>query len=169
MPVTFGVGCAAYRNGLLGHNGSARGQTCGLRFDPYSNIAMVIGTNVWKPFFRDSIIDHVLSTIRGESIKQFSAEPFKSSLNDLAGTYLGPQGVEVKVICEGDQIICTLNNQYAPSMNFLIQKSEKGILRACSNTQHYSLGFFREAVSCVDGLMLGMTAFRRQYHNSQDR
>ena len=36
IPGAFGVGCAFYRGWFLGHNGSARGQTCGL--DRKSNV-----------------------------------------------------------------------------------------------------------------------------------
>jgi hypothetical protein len=42
-----------------------------------------------------------------------------------------------------------------------MKKDENNILRTCSETKHFSLGFFREQETGADGLMLGMTAFRK--------
>ena len=162
IPGSFGAGCAFYRGWLLGHNGSARGQTCGLRFDPHSNIALAIGINAWQPFFRDSLINGIFGLLRGQPIPPFPAEPFESSLNDLAGTYIGPQDCMVVVTCEGEQLTCTLNDRGSSVMRILMRRDEKGILRAFSDTQHYSLGFVREPESGADALMLGMLAFRKE-------
>lgn len=161
IPGAFGVGCAFYRGWLLGHNGSARGQTCGLRFDPRSNIALVIGINVWQPFFRDSIINHIFGSLRGQPIGAFPEEPLESSLTDFVGTYIGPQGNEIVVSFDNDQLTCTLNNLNSPPMNIVMQKDEESILRIQSDTQHYSLGFFKEPETGFDGLMLGMLAYRK--------
>lgn len=162
VPSAFGVGCAFYRGWLLGINGSARSQTCGLRFDPRSNIAVVIGLNVWNSFIRDSIIHHIFCILRGQPIPPFPEEPFKSSLSDLAGTYIGPLDRQVIVKSEGDQITCSLQTNNSPTMIIVMQKDDKGILRVQSDTQHYSIGFFHEPESGFDGLMLGPNAFRKQ-------
>jgi len=161
-PSAFGVGSAAYRGWLLGHNGSARGQTCGLRFDPRNKIALVIGMNAWHPFLRNSIINHIFGVLRGEPIPPLPEEPFESSLNDLVGTYIGPQDQEIIVTNEGDQIACAVSFPNAPIMPVLMQKDDKGNLRVCSETMHHSLGFFREPDSGYSGMMFGMTAFRKQ-------
>lgn len=161
IPGAFGVGCGLYRGWLLGHNGSARGQTCGLRFDPRINIALVIGINAWQPFFRDSIIDHIFSMVRGEPIPPFPKEPLQSALNELVGTYIGPNGFDIIVSNKGEQITCTLRNLNSPPHAIILKKDENGVLRACSDTQHYSIGFFHEPDSGVAALMLGMSAFRK--------
>jgi CubicO group peptidase (beta-lactamase class C family) len=162
LPGAFGVGCAAYRGWILGHNGSARGQTCGLRFDPRNKIALVIGMNAWQPFLRDSIINHIFGSLRGEPIPSFPEGPFYLPLNDLVGTYIGPQDQEIVVTSEGDQIHCSLNSPNGASLTISMKKDENNILRVCSETMHYSLGFFKEPDSGAQGIMLGLTAFRKQ-------
>jgi CubicO group peptidase (beta-lactamase class C family) len=162
LPGAFGVGCAAYRGWLLGHNGSARGQTCGLRFDPRNKIALVIGMNAWQPFLRDSIINHIFGSLRGEPIPSSPEEPFNLPLNDLVGTYIGPQDQEIVVTSEGDQIHCSLDSPNGASLTISMKKDENNILRVCSETMHYSLGFFKEPDSGAQGIMLGLTAFRKQ-------
>jgi hypothetical protein len=161
VPVTFGAGCAGYRGWLLGHNGSARGQTCGLRFDPRSKTALAIGINAWQPFIRDSIINHVFELIRGQPIPSFPENPFEFSLNDLTGNYIGPQDFEIRVVYANGQLICESNSK--PPVTILMKKDENNFLRVCSETQHYSLGFFNEPSSGIRGLMLGMSAFRKEY------
>ncbi|MFC1840815.1 serine hydrolase domain-containing protein [Thermodesulfobacteriota bacterium] len=161
VPVTFGAGCASYRGWLLGHNGSARGQTCGLRFDPRSNTALAIGINAWQPFIRDSIINRVFELIRGQPIPSFAEDPFESSLDDLTGNYIGPQDFEISVACANRQLICKSNSK--PPVTILMKKDENNLLRVCSDTQHNSLGFFNEPCSGIKGLMLGMSAFREKY------
>jgi hypothetical protein len=161
IPGSFGVGCAFYRGWLLGHNGSARGQACGLRFDPHNNIALVVGINAWQPFLRDLIINGIFGILRGKPIPQFPEEPLDISLNDLAGTYIGPHECTVVVTCENEQLTCTLNDRGSSAMQILLRQDDKGILRASSDTQHYSLGFFREPDSGANSLMLGTLAFRK--------
>ena len=162
IPGSFGAGCAFYRGWLLGHNGSARGQACGLRFDPHNNIALAIGINAWQPFFRDSIINGIFGMLRGKPIPPFPEEPFEPSLSDLAGIYIGPQDCTVVVDCEGDQLTCTVHDRDSLTIRILMRRDEKGILRVFSDTRHYSLGFFREPDSGAYALMLGMLAFRKE-------
>ena len=168
IPGSFGIGCAFYRGWLLGHNGSARGQTCGLRFDPHNNIALVVGINAWQPFLRDSIINGIFGMLRGKPIPPFPEEPLELSLNDLTGTYVGPQDCIVAVTCENEQLTCTLNDRGTSVLKILMRRDEKNILRAFSDTQHYSLGFFREPDSGANALMLGTLAFRKNNTISQN-
>ena len=159
LPGSFGTGCALYRGWLLGHNGSARGQACGLRFDPHINIAMVIGINAWQPFFRDSIINGVFGMMRGRSIAPLPEKPLETPLEGLAGTYIGPQDCEIVVVCESEQITCTLYDRGTSVIRIMMRRDENGILRVFSDTQHYSLGFFKTPDSGTDALMLGTLAF----------
>ena len=161
-PVAFGVGCAFYRGWLLGHNGSARGQTCGIRFDPRSNIALVIGTNTWIPFIRDLIINSIFGMLRGQEISTAPEIPFETSFDDLIGKYTGAQGQEIIVTCEGEQVICDCQMENSSPIKILMQKDDKGVLRVQSDTQHYSIGFFHEPETGFRGLMLGTLAFRKQ-------
>ena len=162
IPNTFGFGCAGYRGWILGHNGSARGQTCGMRFDPRNNIAMVIGINAWQPFLRDSIINYVFGALRGKAIPTPADKVFEPSLDDLVGTYIGPQGQEIIVTSEKGRIACALKTPSAKPIVVQMQKNERGYLEVCSDTLHYSLGFFKEPDSDVAGAMLGLFAFRKQ-------
>jgi CubicO group peptidase (beta-lactamase class C family) len=162
IPLAFGVGSAFYRGWIYGKNGSARGQTCGLRFDPNNKISFVVGINAWLPYIRDTIINNIFGVLRRKAIPEVSAEPFETSLEDLAGTYIGVQGYEIVVTCEGDQIACLVNHRNSTVLKVLMKKDEKGILHTISDTQHFSLGFFIEPDSGYKGLMLGMLAFRKQ-------
>ena len=162
IPGSFGAGCAFYRGRLLGHNGSARGQTCGMRFDPHNAIALVIGMNAWQPFFRDSLISGIFGILRGKAAPPFPEEPFESSLDDLAGIYIGPQGCAVVAVREGEDLICELRDRDKSALKILLRRDDKGILRVLSDTQHHSLGFFNTPDTGAGALMLGMTAFRKQ-------
>ena len=162
VPGSFGAGCAFYRGWLLGHNGSARGQTCGLRFDPYNNIALTIGINAWQPFFRDSIINGIFGMLRGKTIPPNPEEPMESSMENWAGTYVGPKDYYIVVTCEDDQLTCILHDRETSPIQILMRKDDKNLLRVCSDSQHYSLGFFKEPDSEADALMLGMNAFRKE-------
>ena len=162
IPGSFGAGCAFYRGWLLGHNGSARGQTCGLRFDPHSKTALAIGINAWQPFFRDSIINGIFGMLRGKPVPPLPEEPLEFPLNDLAGIYTGPRDCAVVVTCEGEQLACTLHDRDSFAIQIMMRQDENGILRVFSDTQQYSLGFFREPDSGANALMLGMLAFRKE-------
>ena len=162
IPGSFGVGCAFYRGWLLGHNGSARGQTCGLRFDPNNKVAMVVAINAWNAFVRDSVINGIFGMLRGQPIPPYPEAPMESALENLAGVYIGQKDYFVVVTCEDKQIICTLHDRSASPIQILMQKSDNDILRVCSDSQHYSLGFFREPASGADALILGTLAFRKQ-------
>jgi hypothetical protein len=100
--------------------------------------------------------------LRGQPLPPGPEEPFETPLNDLVGTYIGPQDYEVAVTCENEQIICTMKTENMPPMDIVMQKDDKGVLRVQSDTQHYSIGFFHEPESGVDSLMLGTLAFRKQ-------
>jgi CubicO group peptidase (beta-lactamase class C family) len=162
IPGAFGVGCAAYRGWLLGHNGSARGQACGLRFDHRNKIALVIGMNAWQPFLRDMIINHIFGVLRCQQIPPYPEEPFETPLDELAGIYVGPLGSEIVVTNENGNIKCILNNPNGSTLSILMFKDDKGHLQVSSDTQHYSLGFFRDPDTKILGIMLGLTAFRKQ-------
>ncbi len=162
IPVTFGVGCALYRGWLYGINGSARGQTCGFRFDVHNKISLVMGINVWAPFIRDSAINFLFNQFRQKPIEPIPEKSFQGKLDDLTGSYLGTHGTEIVVTCEDGQIIFTLKNLDSTPLKYTMQKDEENILRVVSDMQHYSLGFFHEPESGFDGLMLGMSAYRKQ-------
>ena len=162
IPGSFGAGCAFYRGWLLGHNGSARGQACGLRFDPHNKIALVAGMNAWQPFFRDSLINSIFDMLRDKPIPPYPEEPFESPLNDLAGIYIGPQDFVIDVVCEGEQLVCAIHDRDSAVLQIIMRRDDKGIIRVVSDARHYSLGFFREPDSAAESLMLGMLAFKKQ-------
>ena len=75
---------------------------------------------------------------------------------------MGPQGQEIIVSMDGEKITCELKIPGAPTTKVIMEKDECGSLKVCSDTLHYSLGFFKEPDSDVTGMMLGLIAFRKQ-------
>jgi Beta-lactamase len=68
VPRSFGIGCAQYGNGEIGHNGSMTGQTCGVRINPTMGVSVVVGVNAWSPAARDAILERVMSLAIGQAI-----------------------------------------------------------------------------------------------------
>ncbi len=163
LPASFGLGCAAYRGSLLGHNGSARGQTCGFRFDPRAGFALAVGLNSWQPYLRDKIINHVMGVLRGQSIPPAPRAQLELPVDDLPGTYYGPGAVEARVVQSGaGGLSCSVTAPGQPQPLVVdMRADEKFGLVVSSDTQHHSLAFFREPESGIHGLMFGMTALRK--------
>lgn len=164
MPAAFGVGCAAYRGWLLGHNGSARGQTCGLRFDPRLNVALAVGINSWQPFLRDRIINHVFSALRGQSLPIAQPEPLPFEPAQLVGDYIGPQGVSLRVSRQGDDIVCHLVNTAATQpLEVAMTVNQQGHLMIKSDMQHHSIGFFKNPDNDLPCAMWGLLSLSKQH------
>lgn len=165
LPAAFGLGCAAYRGWLLGHNGSARGQTVGLRFDPHNRIAVVVGMNAWQPFLRDMIVNHVFSVLRRQPIPLPANEPFHFALADLPGRYDGYDGLTIDVSrSEDNAVTCSVPGPgTAPPLLLTLKLDERGALVMSGDAQHHSIGFFREEASGALGMMFGLVACRKLY------
>lgn len=164
LPVAFGFGCAEYSGNLFGHNGSARGQTCGLRFDPDRGLALVVGLNSWQPYLRDRLLNSISRLVPGSQPERpRAAEPIGVDLRELAGTYSGSvQGSQVIVSNCGNELACDLGNTAGERMlRIVMVQDEEGRLVMKSDAQHLSVGFFLEKTAATPCLMLGLNAFRK--------
>lgn len=162
LPGAFGVGCAAYRGWLLGHNGSARGQTCGLRFDPKNKIVLAVGINAWQPFLRDKLINHIFGSLRGQAIPLASQDPLEYPLERLIGTYAGPLGVVCTVSNFNNTLQCDFGPQNSTRrMKVMLEQSDTGELRVATEALHHSLGFFKNPDNGEPCLMFGLAALRK--------
>jgi CubicO group peptidase (beta-lactamase class C family) len=162
LPGAFGVGCAAYRGWLLGHNGSARGQTCGLRFDPKNKLVLAVGINSWQPFLRDKIINHIFGALRGQAIIPAPGEPVEYELAQLSGRYIGPVGLECNVAAAKDKLHCEFVSQSASQkISILLKQDAAKNLIAATDALHHSVGFFRNPDNDDPCLMFGLVALRK--------
>jgi len=166
MPVSFGFGCGQYSGQLLGHNGSARGQTCGIRFDPARRMVIVVALNAWQPYLRDLILNTVADQIRPAGTVPEAASGTVSEewmLEEWQGSYTGClQGVSLATRMEDGRLICTLTNQSTRTIAAMtLSRSDSGLLTLHSDAPHLSIGLFREASSGSPCMSVGLNAFRK--------
>jgi CubicO group peptidase (beta-lactamase class C family) len=164
LPVSFGMGIAQYAGGEFGHNGSARGQTCGLRFDPLRDAAVVVGLNAWQPYLRDSLCSTILArycdAVPPTRATAVTVAAFHTE--DFIGSYVGGPGTTVNISRAGDALLCQiLNQQGSPALKFALTVQPDGRLAFRSDLKHLSMGFFREPHADAPCLMIGMTAYKR--------
>lgn len=115
LPDSFGLCCAQYAHGILGHNGSMGGQTCAFRFAPGGGATIFVGMNVWLPHVRDAVTVWLMKSLVGPGAPldkgpQHSAgtlEQFCEGIPsvEFAGTYLGGPNGELDVTIEGGKIV----------------------------------------------------------------
>jgi hypothetical protein len=161
IPSGFALGCAAYRQGLLGHNGSARGQTCGLRFHPMG-ITVAVGINCWQPFLRDKIMTHLFEWVGGILPPAVESTPLEFPLEELTGGYSGPMGMELTITREGRTLNCGITSQRAAhAVRIAVRQDTHGCLQMAPGAQHHSIGFFRSPSSDQICAMFGLTAWRK--------
>jgi CubicO group peptidase (beta-lactamase class C family) len=166
-PRSFGFGCARYADGVFGHNGSARGQTCGLRFCPRDGVVIVVALNCWDPYARDSLLDTLfqmlLPTHIAKSEVPQGCEQLK--MDELVGTYRGcVQGLEIVVTRRQDRLVCALGGMAAGGARKLsvdVTVDETGRLRVQCPLRHLSVGFFREESTGVPAILVGLNAFKK--------
>lgn len=166
-PRSFGFGCAQYAPGVLGHNGSARGQTCGLRFSPAAGFVVAVALNSWDPHARDSLLQSLLEALLpgapGESV--VSPVPPQLRFDEMEGTYVGcVQGIEVEAKRRGDCLACIIGGLAGPGgqkITVELELDEAGELRAKCPLRHLSVGFFREEHTGAPAMLVGLNAFRK--------
>lgn len=166
-PRTFGFGCAQYAPGIFGHNGSARGQTCGLRFSPQYGLVAVVALNCWDPYARDALLDVVLQALLPGPLAEPNAPRKRESLclDELAGTYRGcVQGLEIVATRRDDRLICAiggLTGGGARKLNVEVTLDPTGEPRVSCALKHLSVGFFREESTGAPGMLVGLNAFKK--------
>ncbi len=167
-PRSFGFGCAQYGAGIFGHNGSARGQTCGLRFSPRHGIVAAVALNCWDPYARDSLLESVLGELIPDAVAESSARPTlqKLQMDELEGTYAGcVQGVEILVTRNGERLVCAIaglgGGGAGHKLTIEMTVDEAGELRAKCPLRHLSAGFFREESTGAPAMLVGLNAFKK--------
>lgn len=169
-PRSFGFGCAQYAEGIFGHNGSARGQTCGLRFSPADGVVAVVALNCWDPYARDALLEAVLRTLLPSRMAEPDAprerpEPPQLCLDELVGTYKGcVQGLEIVATRREHGLLCAivgLTGAGARKLSVEVTFDSAGELRASCPLKHLSVGFFRDGSTGAPAMLVGLNAFRK--------
>lgn len=169
FPLTFGHGVADYGGPLYGHNGSARGQTCGLRFDPKHRIAVGVGLNAWQPHIRDYLISKVLAEVVGYRRPSRSVLPLSLPISAYIGRYVGARGIDILVTEAPHGLKASIGNQgQARRFEISLSENANGVLKPTSNTLHHRIGFFANPGGDVPCIMLGMSAFKKQYSGAPE-
>jgi CubicO group peptidase (beta-lactamase class C family) len=161
LPLAFGLGGAQYPGALVGHNGSARGQTCGLRLDLERGLVLALGINSWQPYLRDSMIRQIFESLRGP-VPQLSDNSTELRLRDLAGAYTGVAGTSFLATLEERGLRCDIRSKLSPlGMQVVVGQSEDGRMHLRSEAAHNSIGFFPVPGSHKVAAMFGLTALAR--------
>ncbi len=163
LPQSIGLGCAVYRGGLLGRNGSARGQSCGLRADPPSNTTVAVALNAHHPLLRDRILHAVVELLRGSTTPREREQRAPIDPSDLTGRYIGPQDTCVIVRRRGAQLlaeIITAGSDVTQSIVFDVDGDNR--LTRNETSPPGMIGFFRDEHTESVGLMLAMTAYKKE-------
>jgi hypothetical protein len=164
IPLAFGCGCAQYGESVFGHNGSARGQTCALRFDVSSGLVLALGLNCWQPHLRDMLCAKVVTAVCGKepSITQRAELRASASLGELTGRYLGALGTSVEVSGNEAGLDLSVRASSAQSVaRMSLHRGQDGELEVRSDAPHLTVGFFNIPGSSAPGLMVGLNAYRR--------
>jgi CubicO group peptidase (beta-lactamase class C family) len=162
FPITFGHGAADYGGPLYGHNGSGRGQTCGIRLDIAHRISIAVGLNAWQPHIRDKLINMVHSMATGHQPPLRTERPPCPPRSALLGHYLGARGLDI-VVSETDRgLKASVGNQAYPNrFEILLTEGSNGVLKPSSNTLHQTIGFFSDPTDNAACIMLGLSAFKK--------
>ncbi len=157
IPGAFGHGLAHYDGGLLGHNGSARGQTCALRIAGASNAVMVVAMNAWRPYARDLLVRKIFAADADDR----SAACVIGNLPDWVGRYLGAFDSLVDVSCDGSNLSCFVRSGGSQPQELRIDVScaPSGPIEVRSAASHVTVAFFEEPRSHARNLMVGLNAY----------
>lgn len=166
-PLAFGACCARYGPTLFGHNGSARGQTCGVRFDPQAGLGVVVAMNAWQPHLRDHILERIVQFLRGTGAAETPlARPVPPDHPRFApdGRYSGGVvGTEIRVRDAQESWQVEMCSRHAPApVRFGLALDERGDLKVGDEAGHLSVGFFRDPIDESPCMMVGLNAFKQR-------
>jgi CubicO group peptidase (beta-lactamase class C family) len=164
MPVSFGSGCAGYEGQLFGHNGSGRGQTCGIRFNAEHQLALVVALNAWQPCVRDMMLNAISDLVKPRDPKGgHRPDKLGLDLRDFEGTYSGcAGGSQLAVSRDGNDFNCDVcDGSAVVKARIVITQDENGRVTLKSDSQHLCVGFFVDAGTGTPCIMLGLNAFRK--------
>ncbi len=168
LPVAFGAGCAQYGQSVFGHNGSARGQTCALRFDLSTRTVVVVALNAWNPYARDSLCDKLVRVTSGSPPPEPSDPMGHWNFGELAGRYIGTGNTHVEATADAGSLECRIHVGGRRFGSVMVRHGRSGALDAISDPSHLSVGFFVPPGGDEPALMVGLNAFRRDNLNSSE-
>lgn len=170
LPVAVGHVLSRYSGGMLGHNGSAAGQSCALRMHVSKAAVIAVGINAWQPWARDEVISGICRALAIDTGNGGTSDFPKSRrvasvaagfpLRELTGTYLGNLGKEVMVTEEGDNLL-KIEIPRLKDGAFHIRKEENGhhsiLARRPTN-----FGFFPDPASGAPCMILGLYSYAKR-------
>ena len=166
---SYGFGCAAHRNGLLGHPGEASGQCCALHFDPVQKIAVAVGVNARAFHVREAALT-MLMRLMGYSSENAASKRVTFAQSELLGDYVGgAMGRVLQVRAQGPQLICqsathgTTENG-GSQRNFPVARfhmTDEGYAVLDEQSRRIPLCFFREPGGTVPCLIAGAVSYRQ--------
>ncbi len=164
VPIAFGLGLSQYGETVFGHNGSARGQTCALRFDASCGAVLAVGLSTWRPHVRDLICARVLGAIAGRTAQ--THEHTRAPTWDfpaLAGRYLGAHGIHVDVSATATQLTLDVCNSAASAATRIAAtRNAEGTIEVHSAAPHLTVSFFGEPDTQRGALMIGLNAYCKE-------
>jgi hypothetical protein len=162
MPIAFGMGCAQYGTSVFGHNGSARGQTCALRFDSSSGTVLAVGLGCWRPHARDFLCARLLAALSAPSDGATESADTEWSFTELDGRYLGAHGIWVNVTThDRERALEIVNSSNTSPTRVLLTRRQDGSVDVQSPASHLTVGFFSEKRNGRHALMVGLNAYCR--------
>lgn len=170
-PRSFGMGCAQYPGGWLGHNGSMMGQTCGLRLVPSAGLSVAVGVNAWAPYARDVALQNVIALMTGSPKREpkkvhdrvaFALEALAGSfaVEDLPGEYWGSYLGKVEVSRDGDALRFDVGPPGNRRRSFAARPTARGRF-SIDSSGPVSVGFFQARGSADPALLLGVHSYRK--------
>jgi len=162
IPHSFGFGCAQYSTGVFGHNGSARGQTCSLRYDARSGLVVVVALNAWRPHIRDMLCRKIVAAASHQGTTPRAAAVPDWEFAHVTGNYAGAVGASAEVSEHGGRLICTLRTSSARNaLRLIVTRTADGSLELASEAPQLTLGFSDSNRARSPLMMAGLNAYRR--------
>ncbi len=162
VPSSFGCGCAQYESGVFGHNGSARGQTCSLRYNPSSGLVAVVALNAWRPHVRDMLCRKIVAASGGAGPALFTEALPDWPFADVTGDYIGAAGASAEVREQEGQLICSLRTSRAgQAVRLTVTRTPDGRLQLASDVPQMTLGFSCGEPPAARLMITGLNAYRR--------
>ena len=154
-PAAWGLGCARYSAGVLGHNAITRRQTAGFRVSPRHRAAVAVTVSSWHPRTRDFVLDQILCML-GASAGQEPESAVALDMDDaeLVGEYVGSAGsIRIQRHTSGNYVC---RGPFVPLMFGTDEAAQLTVLGG------RNLGFFRDPGSGAPCVMIDLNAFKKQ-------
>jgi CubicO group peptidase (beta-lactamase class C family) len=168
LPMSFGLGVARLHDGWLGASGVSAGQCVALRFHPQLKAVVAVAVNAFAPQLRDGLLQAVCVALSAAGTDaDVAVRPLPCSLEALEGDYLGGGGSRVSARYASGRL--QLEVGAGPGSGTLLAElalGEDGLPRLLCAHPGLCIGVLPPHVG--DGLMVGLSAFRRQGLSAQN-